>query len=167
MTTSLIDSTTSQVRRPERPGAWTALGRSLLLRCPACGERRVRRTYFDFAHSCPACGLRFDRGESDYWIGGFMLNFVVAELIVVVAFVGAIVLMWPDVPWDLVMWGALVPAVLGPMLAYPFSRNVWLALDLKFRPPESEDFEDGVAVGDTGGEGAPGAPGAPETSHTG
>ncbi len=128
-------------RAPSGPaGAWRTLGRALRLRCPACGARRVRRTYFDFKPACPSCGLRLDRGEADYWIGGFMLNFVVGELIAVAAFLGAILVTWPDVPWRAVLYGSLVPAALGPALAYPFSRNLWLALDLLFRPAEPDDY---------------------------
>lgn len=140
------------------------LRRALLLRCPNCGASGVRVSYFDFAPSCHTCGLRLDRGEEDYWIGGFMLNFVVAELIVVAAFVGAIVLMWPDVPWMLVMWGALVPAVLGPILVYPFSRNVWLALDLQFRPAEPGDFVEEGESGENGEDGGNG--GTARTART-
>ncbi len=126
--------------RDASAGPWTMLRRALLLRCPHCGGREVRATYFDFKASCPVCGVRFDRGEEDYWIGGFMLNFIVAELIVVVAIVAAILLTWPAVPWTLVMYGALIPAVAGPVVAYPVSRNVWFALDLIFRPAEPTDF---------------------------
>lgn len=130
--------------RTDAPFAEVPLGsllrRGMMLRCPLCGQRGVRRTYTDFKPSCPRCGLRFDRGEGDYWVGGFLLNFIVAELIVVAAFVGAIAATWPDVPWKAVLYGSLVPAVLGPFLTYPFSRNIWLALDLQFRPPEETDF---------------------------
>lgn len=129
-------------RDPARPSrnAWSLLGRALLLRCPSCGARGVRRTYFDFRPACPSCDLRLDRGEADYWIGGFMLNFVIGELIAVAAFVGAILLTWPDVPWRAVLFGSIVPAALGPALAYPFSRNLWLAIDLLFRPSEPDDY---------------------------
>jgi hypothetical protein len=87
--------------------------------------------------------LIFDRGEKDYFIGAYTLNLIVAELIVVAAILIGMILSWPDVPWDLLMY-ALVPlAVLAPFLTYPYSRSVWLALDLKFRPPEPNDFARG------------------------
>ncbi|MGH7445479.1 MAG: DUF983 domain-containing protein [Longimicrobiales bacterium] len=127
-------------RAERRPSLLLLCRRALLLRCPNCGASDVRTTYFDFEPACHSCGLRLDRGEDDYWIGGFMLNFIVAELIAVAAFVSAILLTWPDVPWTTVMWGALVPAALGPVVAYPFSRNLWLALDLRFRSAEADDF---------------------------
>jgi uncharacterized protein (DUF983 family) len=137
-------------RSPAEPGPWTMLGRSLLLRCPACGERGIRTTYFDFRQSCPRCGIRFDRGEEDYWIGGFMLNFIVGELIAVAAVVTAILVMWPDVPWRPVLYGSLIPAVLGPTVAYPFSRSVWFALDLIFRPREPGEAGGVVGRGGAG-----------------
>lgn len=128
--------------RPLVPGTWALIRRALLLRCPNCGAHGVRQGYFDFKGWCPACGLRFDRGEDDYWIGGFMLNFIVGELIAVAAVLAAIAMLWPDVPWRPVLYTALIPAALGPLLAYPFSRNLWLAIDLKFRPAELQDFHE-------------------------
>lgn len=123
-------------------GAVRMLARALALRCPSCGARGVRRTYFDFESACHACGLRFDRGETDYWIGGFMLNFIVGELIAVAAFLTAILLTWPAVPWKAVLYGSMIPAALGPVVTYPFARNLWLALDLLFRPSEPDDFRE-------------------------
>lgn len=135
MTMAETDST---LRRVMRLG-----GRALLLRCPSCGQGDVRRGYFDYKPSCPRCGLRFDRGEDDYWIGGFMLNFIVGELIAVVVILAVIAVLWPDVSWRTVLYASIGPVALGPMLAYPFSRNLWLALDLLFRPAETDDFHDG------------------------
>ena len=124
------------------PGRGLLILRALQLRCPYCGARRVRDGYFDYKPWCPQCGLRFDRGEDDYWIGGFMLNFIVGELIAVAAVLGAIAVLWPEVPWRPVLYASLVPAALGPLIAYPFSRNLWLALDLVFRQPEHDDFHE-------------------------
>ena len=124
------------------PGRRRLIRRALQLRCPHCGARGVRDGYFDYKPWCPQCGLRFDRGEDDYWIGGFMLNFIVGELIAVAAVLGAIAVLWPEVPWRPVLYASLVPAALGPLIAYPFSRNLWLALDLVFRPPEHDDFHE-------------------------
>ena len=36
---------------------------------------------------CPNCGLQLDRGESDYFYGAYLLNFVAAELFAIFAFV--------------------------------------------------------------------------------
>jgi uncharacterized protein (DUF983 family) len=90
--------------------------------------------------ACVCCGLTFDRGEHDYFIGAYTLNLIVAELIVVSGIVAGMVLTWPDVPWQALMWGLLPLAVLAPVVTLPFARSLWLALDLKFRPAEPSDF---------------------------
>jgi len=38
------------------------------------------RTWFALHRRCPACGLSFERDErEDYWLGAFLLNFIVTE----------------------------------------------------------------------------------------
>lgn len=89
---------------------------------------------------CPSCHLKLDRGESDFFIGAYTLNLVVAELLVVVG--GLLVLRstWPDVPWDGMMYGLAGLMITAPIALYPFSRQVWLAIDLILRPAEPTDF---------------------------
>jgi uncharacterized protein (DUF983 family) len=89
---------------------------------------------------CANCHFQFDRGEDDYYIGAYTLNLIVAELLVVGAMVAVIFARWPDVPWQQMPWALAAPAILGPLFTYPFSKSVWLAIDLRFRPPESRDF---------------------------
>ena len=91
-------------------------------------------------HECAACGLRFDRGEADYYIGAYTLNLIIAELIVVGAMLAVIFAKWPDVPWEAMPWGLAATAIVGPLVTYPYSKAFWLALDLKFRPAEPKDF---------------------------
>jgi len=90
--------------------------------------------------ACDSCGLLFDRGEHDYFIGAYTVNLIAAELIVVAAIVIGMILSWPEVPWDLLMWGLLPLAICTPLLLLPFARALWLAIDLKFQPPEPKDF---------------------------
>lgn len=116
------------------------LRRALRLKCPNCGEGRLLASWLKLRTRCEYCGLIYDRGESDYFIGAYTLNLIVAELIVTSAIVIGIVLAWPNVPWNLLMY-ALVPlAVLAPLITFPYSRALWLAIDLSFRPPEPSDF---------------------------
>ena len=114
--------------------------RALLLRCPRCGGRRIWRSWFHMKHSCPTCGLVFDRSESeDYWLGAYMFNLVAAEIAAVVIAVVVLIATWPNVPWNFV-WGlSIVLAMLMPVLFFPFARDLWLAWDLYFRPTESGD----------------------------
>ena len=117
------------------------IGRAMLLRCPNCGGKPLFRRWVIMRRSCPDCHLLLDRGEQDYFLGGYVINFVTAELLVVLGGLAAIVLTWPDVPWDGVLWGLLLLMVPLPLLFFPFSRTLWLALDLSFRPVTLSDLE--------------------------
>jgi uncharacterized protein (DUF983 family) len=111
------------------------MGRALLLRCPRCGGRNVMRNWFNLKEQCPSCGLVFNRGESgDYWLGGYTINFLVAEFTAVILTVILVIATLPDVPWGVVGFTALAAAALLPVLFFPFSRTLWLALDLSARP---------------------------------
>ena len=91
---------------------------------------------------CNECGFRFNRGEDDYFIGAYTLNLIVAELIVVAAMIAVMVALWPDVPWSKLTWALVLLAILSPIATYPYSKSVWLAIDLQFRPAEPADFID-------------------------
>lgn len=116
------------------------LARAVALRCPHCGAPHIRRDWLTFLPACPVCGLRLERGEEDHWLGGYLINFIVTELLIVIVMAIAILMTWPSVPWSAVVYGTLIPAVAGPILTYPLARNVWLGIDLLMRPPEPADF---------------------------
>lgn len=116
------------------------LWRALRLRCPHCGKRKMFYRWIKQYEECAACGLLFNRGEADYYIGAYTINLIIAELIVVGGMIAVIVGKWPDVPWEAMPWGLAATAIVGPLVTYPYSKSVWLALDLRFRPPEPKDF---------------------------
>jgi uncharacterized protein (DUF983 family) len=116
------------------------LWRALRLRCPHCGQRKMFYRWIKSFEECAACGFRFDRGEADYYIGAYTLNLIIAELIVVTAMVTVILVRWPDVPWKAMPWALVSTAIVGPLVTYPYSKSIWLAIDLWFRPAEPKDF---------------------------
>lgn len=91
--------------------------------------------------SCPGCHLILDRGEPDYFLGGYVINFVTAELTIALGAVVAVVVTWPEVPWDGIKWALIALMVPVPILSYPFAKTLWLAVDLLFRPPTLADLE--------------------------
>lgn len=120
------------------------LGRAVRRRCPYCGGANIFRSYLQQKDSCPGCGLRLDRGESDFFIGAYTVNLIVAEVLVVGVAVAAALVRWPDVPWTGLMYGLAVLMVIVPIGLYPLSRQLWLAVDLIFRPPDqAPDFSSG------------------------
>ncbi len=110
------------------------LGRASLRRCPNCGGGGLFRRWIVMHETCPRCHLKLDRGEADYFIGSFTVNFVVAELLICAGALAGILLTWPAVPWDALKWGLMAAIVPAPVLFYPFAKTIWLAIDLTFRP---------------------------------
>ena len=116
------------------------IGRAFLLRCPRCGGRGILRNWFNLQHRCPTCRLVLNRGESeDYWLGGFTVNFVVGETVAVLIVVGLMLATLPNVPWTAITYTAMVACVVVPILFFPFSRTLFLAVDLFARPAQRGD----------------------------
>jgi len=120
------------------------LWRGMRRRCPNCGAGGAFESWFRLRARCADCGLRLDRGESDFFLGAFTLNFVTAELALCGFMLAVIVALWPDVPWNFVLYGGAVLMVIMPIVFYPFSRTIWLAIDLAFRPATGREFRGGA-----------------------
>ncbi len=109
--------------------------RALRLRCPACGGGPLFHSWLRMVDRCPRCGLRTERGEQGYVVGAYMFNIMAAELIWAALFLGVVWARWPSPPWELLTWGGGALMLALPFLCYPFSKTVFLAFDLLFRPP--------------------------------
>ena len=110
------------------------VGRALSRRCPVCGQPGIWTSFSKTKSACPNCGLVLDRGETDYFYGAYMLNFVAAEVVALAAFVVALLITWPNPPWNALLYGTAAIAVVAPFVLYPFAKALWLAVDLAFRP---------------------------------
>lgn len=126
---------------PLRPTLGTLVTRALRLRCPRCGGGGIWQSWFRMKHACPTCGQVFERGEShDFFIGAYLINLVVAESTAVVVAAVMWIALGSRVSFN-VLWGAsMALAVIMPVIFYPFSRELWLAFDLHFRPTEAGDM---------------------------
>lgn len=109
--------------------------RAITRRCPYCGGPDVFDGYLSLREQCPTCGVTFER-EEGYFLGGYALNLVVAE------FLGLGLAIWLLFKTDLreldLIWQeaiAVFLAVSFPLILFPFSRTVWVALDLVLHPP--------------------------------
>lgn len=114
--------------------------RALRLRCPACGGGPVLVSWFRLAPSCVRCGLRFERGEEGYWVGSYMFNIVASELLFAGAATAVVVATWPAPPWTALTVGGVALMIITPLAFLPFSKVLFLAFDLHFRPPTEADF---------------------------
>ena len=69
-----------------------------------------------------------------------MFNIVAAELVFAAIFLGMLLLTWPEPPWDTLLYGGMALMVIVPFLFFPFSKTLFLAFDLVFRPPSPDEF---------------------------
>jgi uncharacterized protein (DUF983 family) len=116
--------------------------RAARLRCPNCGGGPLFSQWVRMRERCPVCRIRLERGEEGYQVGAYMFNIVAAELIFAAIFLAVLVYTWPTPPWDELLYGGVAIMIGAPFIFYPFSKTLFLAFDLIFRPPASEDFEE-------------------------
>ncbi len=114
-------------------------GRALRRRCPSCGKGAMWSGWTRLRPACSVCGLKFDRGESDFFIGAYLFNLIAAELAFAVVFVALVIATWPNPPWTALTWGAVAGTLLTPVLFYPYTHGIWLAIDLLFRPDRRDE----------------------------
>jgi hypothetical protein len=95
------------------------------------------------APRCPTCGLTFERVPGQ-WLGSWFLNVCLAQAVVVLILVLGVGFTWPDPPIGPIAVAAGVAALVVPFVFFPWSRTIWLAIDLAMRPL---DFDEGVAPG--------------------
>jgi uncharacterized protein (DUF983 family) len=113
--------------------------RAMRLRCPNCGGGPIFQSWLKMRTRCPVCGLELERGEEGYQVGSYMFNIVAAELLFLAAFLVVLRLTWPTPPWTLLQYGGVALMILAPFGFFPFSKTLFLAFDLLFRPAPGTD----------------------------
>ena len=116
------------------------IARALTLRCPHCGSRGVLASWFKLEERCPRCKLHLHREEGDYFLGAYMIMLMAMEVLFAFGFLVVLILTWPDPPWAAIQWVGGVVLFAGVLLAYPFAKTLWLAIDLIFRPVGSQEL---------------------------
>lgn len=110
--------------------------RGLARRCPFCGNSKIFDGWFKLKERCPECSHKFNQ-EEGFYIGAYALNFVITEGLLLAFLIPYIVISARDPEFELNVIpfaaAALVAAIAGPILFYPFSRSLWIAIDLTLR----------------------------------
>jgi len=112
-------------------------------RCARCGSGHLFRHYLAMVPDCPGCGLHFER-ESGYWAGALAINIIATGGLFAIVFVAILIATIPHVPVALAL-AILIPiAALGPIVYYPYSKTVWVAVDRAFlaRMDPNERYDD-------------------------
>ncbi|MGH9278819.1 MAG: DUF983 domain-containing protein [Acidimicrobiales bacterium] len=120
------------------------LSRGLRRRCAVCGSGRLFTGWWRMRDRCPGCGYVFAR-EDGFWVGAMLMNFAVTEALVAVLCIVPLIAVLaanPDANILPVVAGGLVAVLAGPLAFYPFSRTLWVALELMVRPAHSQEPDD-------------------------
>lgn len=80
------------------------------------------------------------RSSESYFTGAMFCNLLLAELVFACSFLAAVLLTWPDVPWDALMYGGAAIMVMLPVVSYPVAMVLWLTMDVLVRPVTSAEL---------------------------
>ncbi len=79
-------------------------------------------------------------------MGAVTVNTIVTSAALVVAMAIALIATLPDVPVATLIIGLSIAAVVIPVLIYPFTFTIWLALELTIHPPDAGELAEAAMV---------------------
>jgi uncharacterized protein (DUF983 family) len=118
-------------------GLTTLIVRGLRKQCPRCGTSKIFTSFWKLEPACHHCGYAFER-EEGYWVGAIIINTAVTEVLFLVLFLGILFASLPDVRWQPLLAVGLVVNGLFPVLFFPHSKTLWMAVDLYVHPHRDE-----------------------------
>jgi hypothetical protein len=83
--------------------------------------------------------MKFERDQG-YGTGAMIVNTAVTIGTFLIVFVAIMVVTWPDVPWSTALIVTMVINTLIPIVFYPWSKTIFLGLDLAVRPLGHEEL---------------------------
>ncbi len=134
---------------------WRTFLRGCAKRCGVCGSGHLFRRWFTMVERCPRCGLRINRIDG-HWTGDIGINTIVSFGSLLLVLFGGFAVSWPDPPGIGLVVACAATALLVPLAFLPFSKTIWLAIDLMLRPLEPGEVREGF--GPQLGESAPPRP---------
>ena len=115
-------------------GVWR---RVWTLRCPICGIGKVFRNFITMAPACGVCGFVYER-EQGYFIGAMYINYGVAVLATMAGWIVLELLV--KVPSEWLVWLLATIALGVPICFYPYSKALWMAIDILVDPRKTADY---------------------------
>lgn len=115
--------------------------RGCIKHCAVCSKGRLFRHWFSMLPRCPRCDLEFERMEG-HMTGEVGINTIVSfGTLMIVIFVLTFAF-WPEPPIPTLIAASAGAALVGPFVYYPFSKTIWLAVDVMMRPVEPGEVRD-------------------------
>lgn len=112
--------------------------RGITKRCPRCGGSGLFTRWWTMRRNCPTCGMKFDR-DAGYGTGAMIVNTAATIGTFLIVFVGIMVATWPEVPWTTALITTIVVNTIVPIVFYPWSKTIFLGIDLAVRPLSAEE----------------------------
>jgi uncharacterized protein (DUF983 family) len=132
-------ATDTPLEMPSVSRALVVLSRIVRLSCPHCGRGHVLKLNGSVRERCNVCNLRFNRGDRHYFGGAMFFGVMIGELLFAISFMIVLVSMWPEVPWDRITWIFPLGVLASAPILIPFSKLVWLSVDVFVRPVVPEE----------------------------
>ncbi len=116
---------------PVIPTPLRMLWRGMTRRCARCGAGHLYTGWFKLIGRCPRCGYLFDR-EEGFFLGAFVINFAVTELMlgVVLAVMIGLEASGGGAPIGIIIAAAAAVTIIVPIAFYPFSKTTWAGIDM-------------------------------------
>ncbi len=89
---------------------------------------------------CPKCDLRFQR-EEGFFLGAIVMSFAIMLAACAAVFAIGFGTRKPDGSVVPIMIAGIGIATVLPIIIYPFSKTLWLAVDLIMRKSMGEQFD--------------------------
>jgi len=128
------------------PSTGKMIRRSLMRQCPRCANRSAWFTsWFKQGERCIGCGIKRTRDTDGHELGSMTVASVLNIVLIMAAIGIAIALTAPDVP-VLTLYIVLASAALVfPVLTWPVTHTLWMAIDLVARPTGVEEIAEAQA----------------------
>ena len=130
----------------KHPSFARMLRRGVTLRCPWCGARRTFiRKWFGKYDRCRTCGIRWRR-EEGFELGAVTINTVLTFIVLTAAMTIGFIRTSPEIPVLPMVLSLVGVAILMPIVIYPFTFTIWLALDLAVHRPDAAELAGAAAA---------------------
>jgi uncharacterized protein (DUF983 family) len=128
------------------PSFGRMIRRAIVLLCPLCGARRTFiRRWFGKYERCRTCGIRWRR-EEGFELGAITINTILTFIVLTAAMTVGFITTSPDIPVLPMVLSLVGVAVLMPIVIYPFTFTIWLALDIAVHRPDAAELAAAAAA---------------------
>ena len=117
------------------PSTGKMIRRSLLRQCPRCANRNAWFTsWFKQGDRCVGCGVKRTRDTDGHELGSMTIASVLNIVLIMAAIGIAVAITAPDVPVLTLSIVLASAALVFPVLTWPITHTLWMAIDLIVRP---------------------------------